>query len=53
VDAFLSCGHHGSTEMNCAVTAKLVLAISAKVTGVGQVRCLYCTALDFVVHELL
>jgi hypothetical protein len=53
VDAVSSCGHHDSTELNRAVIAKLVRAMPAKVTGIGQVRCLYCTTLDFVIHELL
>lgn len=53
VGAFSSCGHHDSTEMNRAVIAKLVRAMPAKVTGIGQVRRLYCTTTDSVVHELL
>ena len=53
VGAFSSCGHHDSTEMNRAVLAKLVRAMPARVTGIGQVRCLYCTTTDSVVHERL
>jgi hypothetical protein len=52
VDAISSCEHHDSTEMDRAVIAKLMLVMSADLTGIGCMQCLYCTTLDFVVHQL-